>query len=80
MPEDGSEAEDLGFVPDDDSTVLGCDVTSDAGGHWVELTIGFRDEVVRRRIGPYLTHKIATVAAGMIRRAAGRQIPPPTGL
>jgi hypothetical protein len=67
------------FAPDDDSTVLGCDVTSDREGHWVELTVGFRDDVVRRRIGPYLTERIATVAAEHIRRAAGRQAPPPTG-
>jgi hypothetical protein len=74
----GAVAEE-GFVPDDDSTVLGCHVTADRDGHWVELTIGFRDEVVRRRIGPYLTERIAAVAADHIRRAAGRQIPPPTG-
>jgi hypothetical protein len=68
------------FVPDDDSTVLGCDVSCDREGYWVELTIGFSDDVVRRRIGPYLTERIARVAAGQIRRAAGRSGPPPTGL
>ncbi|HYN65593.1 MAG TPA: hypothetical protein VES93_01810 [Ornithinibacter sp.] len=45
----------------------------------MELTVGFRDDVVRRRIGPYLTERIATVAAEHIRRDAGRQGPPPTG-
>jgi hypothetical protein len=75
VPEYGDD----GFVPDDDSAVLGCDVTSDREGHWVELTVGFRDDVVRRRIGPYLTERIATVAAEHIRRAAGRQGPPSTG-
>lgn len=77
LPED---AEGLGFVPDDDSTFLGCDVSSDRDGYWVELTIGFSEDVVRRRIGPYLTERIASVAAAHIRRAAGRRIPPPTGL
>jgi hypothetical protein len=61
-----------GFVPDDDSAVLGSDVTSDREGYWVELTIGFSTEVVRRRIGPYLTHQAAQVAARYIARAAGR--------
>jgi|NGEPerStandDraft_6_1074524.scaffolds.fasta_scaffold75109_2 hypothetical protein len=68
-----------GFEPDDDSTVLGSELSADRGGYWVELTIGFRDEVVRRRIGPYRTERIALVAAEHIRRAAGRTAPPPTG-
>jgi hypothetical protein len=75
MP-DGADGE---FTPDDESAVLGSDVSCDREGYWVELTIGFRDDVVRRRIGPYLTEKIARVAAEHIRRAAGRQAPPPTG-
>ncbi|WP_088316896.1 hypothetical protein [Kineosporia sp. R_H_3] len=73
MPDDA-------HLPDDDSSVLGCDVTHDREGWWVELTVGFRDDVVRSRIGPYLTEKQARVAAEIIPRAAGRQAPPPTGL
>jgi uncharacterized small protein (DUF1192 family) len=73
------EAADGRFAPDDESTVLGSDVSCDREGYWVELTVGFRDEVVRRRIGPYLTEKIARVAAEQIRRSAGRDAPPPTG-
>jgi len=66
--------------PDESSTVLGCDVTNDRAGWWVELTVGFADDLVRRRIGPYLTEQAARVAAEHIRRAAGREAPPPTGL
>lgn len=33
---------------DDDSTVLGSHVSGDDRGWWVELTVGFRDELVRR--------------------------------
>lgn len=60
------------FTPDDDSAVLGCTVGHDREGYWVELTVGFADDVVRRRIGPYLTERIAQVAAQHIARAAGR--------
>jgi hypothetical protein len=75
-----SASEPVGFSPDDESAVLGSHVSQDRAGYWVELTIGFRDEVVRRRIGPYRTERIALVAAEHIRRAAGRNAPPPTGL
>lgn len=67
-------------VGDDDSAVLGCDPVQDDAGWWVELVVGFRDEMVTRRIGPYLTLRQAEVAAHHIRRAAGREAPPPTGL
>jgi hypothetical protein len=36
-------------------------------------------EVVRRRVGPYLTEQKAQVAAHFMARAAGREGPPPTG-
>lgn len=75
MP-DRSDGTDLA---DDDSTVLGCEVTNDRESWWVELTVGFRYDVVRSRIGPYLSREQARVAAGIIPRAAGRQRPPPTG-
>ena len=75
-----SASESAGFSRDDDSAVLGSHVSQDRAGYWVELTIGFRDEVVRRRIGPYHTERIALVAAEHIRRAAGRAGPPRTGL
>ncbi len=65
--------------PDDASTVLGCEVTNDRGGWWVELVVGFDADLVRRRIGPYLTQQQADVAARYIRRAAERDSPPPTG-
>lgn len=84
MPDDapagdpGPAPDDLP-IPDDDSAVLGSDVSQDREGFWVELTIGFSDDVVRSRIGPYLTERIALVAAEHIRRAAGRSAPPPTG-
>ena len=67
----------------DESAVLGSDVSRDHAGWWVELTVGFADddgaELVRRRVGPYLTERHATVAAHFIARAAGRETPPPTG-
>ena len=66
-------------TPDDDSAVLGTHVEQDRAGWWVELVVGFPDQVVRRRIGPYLTQDRADVAAGFIARAAGRRSPPPTG-
>lgn len=66
--------------PDESSAVLGAEVTHDREGWWVELVVGFSDEVVRRRIGPYLSQQQALVAADHIRRAAGRDAPPPTGL
>ena len=66
--------------PDESSTVLGAEVTTDRDGWWVELVVGFADDVVRNRIGPYLTQRQAAVAADLIRRAAGRENPPPTGL
>lgn len=69
-----------GGTVDDSAAVLGCEVTSDAAGWWVELVVGFADDVVRRRIGPYLTEPRARVAAHHIARAAGRETPPPTGL
>jgi len=78
MPE-RAPAGDPGPTPDDDSAVLGSDVSRDREGFWVELTIGFSDDVVRNRIGPYRTERIALVAAEYIRRAAGRSAPPPTG-
>ncbi|MGF1664422.1 MAG: hypothetical protein ACFCVG_18500 [Kineosporiaceae bacterium] len=65
------------------SAVLGSEVTRDRAGWWVELTVGFEDvadaEVVRRRIGPYLTERTARVAAPLIARAAAREGPPTTG-
>lgn len=64
---------------DDSAAVLGCEVTADHAGWWVELVVGFTDDVARRRIGPYLTEKHAKVAAHHIRRAADRDAPPPTG-
>jgi hypothetical protein len=78
MPDD-APAGDPGPMQDDDSAVLGSDVSRDREGFWVELTIGSSDDVVRSRIGPYLTERIALVAAEHIRRAAGRSAPPPTG-
>ena len=65
--------------PDGPSTVLGCEVTGDRDGWWVELVVGFTGEVVRRRIGPYLSEQQALVAARHIRRAAERDAPPPSG-
>jgi hypothetical protein len=79
---DGASPDEPAVEPDpsdDDSAVLGSDVSVDRKGYWVELTIGFSDEVVRRRIGPYRSERIARTAAEYIRRAAGRQGPPPTG-
>lgn len=67
------------MASDDDSAVLGSDVAHDWEGWWVVLTVGFADEVVQRRIGPYLTERLARTAAGLIRRAADRDGPPPTG-
>lgn len=64
---------------DDDSAVLAADVVHDRNGWWVRLTVGFRDEVVTRDIGPYLTQREADVAARIIPRAAGRNGPPPEG-
>jgi hypothetical protein len=64
---------------DDDSAVLGSEVANDREGWWVVLTVGFADEVVRRRIGPYLTEPLARTAAAVIRRTADRDGPPPTG-
>jgi hypothetical protein len=65
------------------SAVLGSEISRDRAGWWVELTVGFEDEagaeVVRRRIGPYLTERAARVAVSLIARAAGREAPPPTG-
>lgn len=65
------------------SAVLGSDVAHDTTGWWVDLTVGFEGddgaEVVRRRVGPYLTEQKAQVAAHFIARAAGREGPPPTG-
>lgn len=76
-PEPGSGS--AGTV-DDSATVLGCEVSSDAAGWWVELVVGFEADLVRRRIGPYLTEQRARVAARHIARAASREAPPPTGL
>jgi len=70
------EAASGDFVPDDDSVVLGSDVSCDREGYWVELTIGFADDVVRHRIGPYRTEPIAVTAARHIRRGAGRDARP----
>lgn len=64
---------------DPESSVLASDVAHDREGWWVVLTVGFSDEVVQRRIGPYLTQRSAWVAADIIRRAADRDAPPPTG-
>lgn len=65
------------------SAVLGSDVAHDRAGWWVDLTVGFEGddgaEVVRRRVGPYLTEHQAEVAAHFIARAAGREGQPPTG-
>ena len=71
---------DTQMASDDDSAVLASDVVQDYEGWWVLLTVGFSDDVVQRRIGPYLTERAARVAAGIIRRAADRDRPPPTGL
>jgi hypothetical protein len=64
---------------DDGSAVLGNEVEQDREGWWVVLTVGFAGEVVRRRIGPYLTQRAAHTAATLIRRAADRENPPPQG-
>ncbi|HEY6797271.1 MAG TPA: hypothetical protein VI248_21565 [Kineosporiaceae bacterium] len=79
MTPDESPGEGPAFVPDDDSTVLGSEVTRDREGYWVELVVGFTDDVVRRRVGPYRTERMATVAATYIRRAAARQASPDPG-
>jgi hypothetical protein len=64
---------------DPGSAVLASVVVQDGQGWWVLLTVGFSDEVVQRRIGPYLTERTALVAADIIRRTADRDAPPPTG-
>lgn len=68
---------------DEASAILGTDVTEDRSGWWVEMTVGFEGpdgvEVVRRRIGPYLTEDRARMAAHFIPRAAGRESLPPDG-
>jgi hypothetical protein len=69
----------VAYPSDDDSGVLGSDVEHDRDGWWVALTVGFSDEVVRRRIGPYPTERKARLAAGFIARAARRDAPPPSG-
>lgn len=67
-------------APDEaESAVLGCDTEGDAQGWWVVLTVAVGDDVVRNRVGPYRTERHATVAAHHIRRAVGREAPPPTG-
>jgi len=47
-------------------------------GIWaVDIIVVFDDEVIRRRVGTYLTEERATIAAGLIKRTAERDISGP---
>ncbi len=72
---------EVGVAPDepgDEAIAVETYVESSKGRWVVEMVVVFPDEVVRKRITDYPTKRHAEIAADWMKRAAARDLPPPS--